>query len=235
MFQSLDSNSVAIPFSSDWTPVTTNSTNEGISNFSGVLGGVEKVTFVQVHFDPLLGTNFAPITYNYTLPWINSNGALYQLAIARKITTPDVLFTAANLNPTAVPLYDPPLTRTGTFLTNAYTSPGTGVTGSTIDPQMLVVLNNVGALYYNQSPYFMDYTNNSGYPFFIWGSFDGTTNAPIVYPTGTSIQYLIQQILEGGSQVPGGNWSPVENPNNTNATSGGGTGGGGTGGGGPGG
>jgi len=30
---------------------------------------------------------------------------------------------------------------------------------------------------------------------FIWGSFDGTTNAPFVYPVGSSIQELEQQIL----------------------------------------
>ena len=29
----------------------------------------------------------------------------------------------------------------------------------------------------------------------MWGSFDGTTNAPVVYPTGTSIYNLENQVL----------------------------------------
>jgi hypothetical protein len=231
MFEALDSNSVALPPSSAWSSFSTNETETGISNFAGVLGGVEKVTFVQVNFSPWLGTNFNPITYHYTVPWISTNGRLYQLPVARTITTPDILFTAADLLPTAVPLFDPPLTRTGTFLTNGFASPGGGVLTSTINPQMLVTLNNVGALYYNQTPFFLSQTN-AGYPLFIWGTFDGTTNAPIVYPSGTSLQYLMEQIMEGGATVPGGSWSPILNPNNTNSTSGGGTGtGGGTGGG----
>src|SRR5207244_7346892 len=30
---------------------------------------------------------------------------------------------------------------------------------------------------------------------FVWGSFDATTNAPVIYPNGTSLQNLINQTL----------------------------------------
>jgi hypothetical protein len=227
ILQGLDSNSVAEPFESSWSPVnTTNASSGAVSNFFGLLGGVEKVTFVKVNFDPLLGTNFAPIIYNYKIPWIDTNGRLSQLSVQRTVNTPDILFTATDLNPVAVPLYDPPLTRSGSFILSPYVSPGAGITGSTITANMLVVLNDVGALFYNNNPYFMDSTNYDSWPIFIWGSFDGTTNAPIVYPTGTSIQYLEEQILEGGATVPPGSWAPVFNPNTNSAAGGTGPGGG---------
>jgi hypothetical protein len=232
MYQTLDDNSLAIPTAGEWTPVDTNATAGGLTNFSGIFGGVEKITFVRANFNPLLGPNFNPITYHYTVPMVGTNGRLSQLSIARTINTPDVLFTAADLVSNNLQyINDTSLFRSGSFITNGFTSAGGGITGSTINPQMVVTLNDVGALYYNSNPYFMDNTNTVGYPIFIWGSFDGTTNAPIVYPSGTSIQYLIEQILEGGATPPGGNWSPVVNPNSTNTTTtGSGTGGVGTGG-----
>jgi hypothetical protein len=223
MLQGLDSNSVAEPFTSSWMPVNSTNTISGMSNFFGVLGGVEKITFVRVNFNPLVGTNFNPIIYNYKIPYINTNGQYSQLSVQRTVSTPDILFTAADMDPTAYPLGDAALTRTNAFIVSPYASPGGGITGSTIVPNMLVTLNDVGALYYNQNPYFMDSSTNNGYPIFIWGSFDGTTNAPIVYPTGTSIEYLVEQILEGGASVPQGSWAPVLN-NNTNTGTGTGTG-----------
>jgi hypothetical protein len=42
---------------------------------------------------------------------------------------------------------------------------------------------------------------------FIWGSFDGTTNDPIVYPNGTTIQNIENQLLIqiSPSTLPNGN------------------------------
>jgi len=130
-------------------------TSTANSNFAGVFGGVEKITFVKVSYDSLLGTNFAPITYGYSIPYVtNSQGS--QLAITRTITAPDILFTAANLV-SENPLADPTLSRTGTFVVNPYVSPGGGTVASTINPAMLIVLNNVGPIYFNYNPDFLDY------------------------------------------------------------------------------
>jgi hypothetical protein len=231
-YQGVDSNAVVLPFESSWSPV--NMTNEisGISNFFSVLGGVEKITFVKVKYDSLLGTNFTPIILKYTIPWV-TNSTLQQLQVTRTITAPDIIFAAADLiNSEAIANYTP-LTRSGTFISNNYVSLGGGVTPSTISASTVIVFDNVGPIYYNASPYFLDSQNYYVYPIFNWGSFDGSTNAPIVYPNGSSLAALEDEVLQGGATIPTYPWAPVLNPN-TNSTPGG-TGTGGTGGGVPGG
>jgi hypothetical protein len=201
-FQSLDAESVATPFTSSWMPVGTNGI-AGISNFDGLLGGVEKITFVKVNFDSQLNPGFTPLTYKYTIPWV-TNSSLTEIHVTRTVTTPDILFTAADLvNPAAIP-------------------PAGGVTPSTINPQMVVVLNNVGAIYWNINPEFMDSQDFYTYPIFIWGSFDGSTNAPIVYPQGTSLAELEAQVFQPGSTMPLNPWAPVTLNTNTVPTGGGG-------------
>jgi hypothetical protein len=99
-----------------------------------------------------------------------------------------------------------------------YVSPGGGVTPSTIDPSELITLNNAGPLYFDYNPFFLDYLDYGLYPVFNWGSFDGSTNPPIVFPNGSSLAELEAQVLEGGTSFPVNQWTPVLNPNNTNTT-----------------
>lgn len=232
VFQGLDSNSVVEPFANmTWEAVSTTNAITGISNFFGLVGGVEKITFVKVNFDSLLNPGFTPRTYTYKLPVV-TNSRLSQLSVSRTITAPDILFTAANLA-TETPLTDGTLSRTGTFIQSTYVSPGTGITSSTINPQMLIVLNNVGPIFFNYNPFFLDFEDVASYPIFNWGSFDGSTNPPVVFPEGSSLAELEAQVLEGGTSVPINVWAPVLNPNATNTTTTTGTGAGtGTGGGG---
>jgi hypothetical protein len=231
-FQGLDLNSVVTPSGGSgdtWEAVNTTNAIGGGSNFVGLLGGVEKITFVKVNFDSLLNPGFTPVTYHYTMPVI-TNSRLSHLSVTRTITAPDVIFTAANLivyggiaNYTA-------LNNTGTFILSTYLSPGISpngtVTPSTIDPPMIVTLNNVGPIYYGENPGFMDSSNYLEYPISNWGTFDGTTNPPIVYPDGFSLAELEAELLEGGTTAPLNPWIGVLNPNatNTTATTGGGGG-----------
>jgi hypothetical protein len=228
-YLALDSNSVAFPFSSStWEAVNTTNEITGISNFVGLFGGVEKITFVRVNFDSLLNPGFTPITYSYTVPFV-TNSRLSTIKVQRTVTTPDVLFTAAYLVSNGPPITDFELARNGSFTVTTYVSPGGGVVPSTINPQELIVLNNAGPLYYDYNPFFLDYLDYATYPIFIWGSFDGTTNPPIVYPTGSSIEELEAQVLEGGLPFPANEWAPVLNTSATNTTTTtGGTGGGGS-------
>ena len=199
-FQSLDSNTVASPFVSSWEAVNTTNSITGISNFSGLLGGAEKITFVKVAYDSLLGTNFAPIIYNYTMPYV-TNYQLSKLQVTRTVTAPDILFTAADLINSEA-LFN--------YLT-------------------LVVLDNVGPVFFNINPGFLVAPVGSylEYPIFNWGSFDGSTNPPILYPNGSSLAELEQQVLSGeGLSVPVYPWAPVLNPSATNTTGAGGGGGG---------
>jgi hypothetical protein len=229
-YQTLDSNAIAEPFSSDWMAVNTTNLITGISNFTGLLGGVEKITFVKVNYDSMLNPGFTPITYRYNIPYV-TNSRLYQVHVTRTVRAPDILFTAANLASEGPPLSDPALSRSGTFIQTTYASPGGGILPSTISAPVLVVLNNIGPIYYAYSPSFLDNYNYFAYPIFNWGTFDGSTNAPIAYPLGSSLAALEAQVLQGGTAVPANQWAAVLNPN-TNTVTGTGTGtgaGGGTG------
>ena len=77
----------------------------------------------------------------------------------------------------------------------------------TIVPATTITYNKSGPLYYNAyadtmdgTPYFTDTPGGDisdtfyGY-YFVWASFDGTTNAPVVYPNGTSVGNLENQAL----------------------------------------
>jgi len=97
---------------------------------------------------------------------------------------------------------------------------------------MLIVLNNVGPVYFNVNPGFMTSEDYYEEPVFNWGSFDGSTNPPVLYPNGSSLAELEQEVIQGeGTNVSVYPWAPVS-PITTNTT---GTGTGtGTGGGSPG-
>jgi hypothetical protein len=225
-FQALDSNSVASPVFSSYEAVNTTNAIGGISNFVGVLGGVEKITFVKVAYDSLLGTNFAPIIYNYSMPYV-TNSKLSQLKVTRTITAPDIIFTAADLVNSEALFNYTSLTRSGSFIAPGYVSPGGGVVPSTINPPMLIVLNNVGPVYFNINPGFMTSEDYYEEPVFNWGSFDGSTNPPVLYPNGSSLAELEQEVTSGqGVNVPVYPWAPALNPSATNTTTGTGTGGG---------
>ncbi len=227
-YQQLDSNSVvftntsASSLSTTWNPVGTNAISNtvesaGISNFVGVVGGVEKITFVRVGFDSVYGNTFTPVTYTYTIPYITNN-QLSKLKVTRTVTAPDIIFAASNMVVSTPFFTDFELAKFGSFIASPYASEGGGATPATIAPQELIVLNNAGPQYYNYNPEFMDGLNYSAYPIFIWGSFDGTTNEPTVYPQGINLEDLETQMAQGGTALPVINtWSPAISPN-TNGT-----------------
>ena len=69
-----------------------------------------------------------------------------------------------------------------------------------INGPIVLSFNKLGPYFYNAGPFpggqtFLDQL--SSFPGFVWGSFDGTTNDPVVYPIGTSIQDLERRVLGG--------------------------------------
>jgi hypothetical protein len=225
-FQSLDSNTVAYPFSSSWESVGISNAITGISNFTGVLGGVEKIEFVYTPYDSEFGTNFHTRTYSYSIPYV-TNFTLGKLQVTRTLTAPDIIFTAANLiAPEAIFNYTA-LQRTNTFIASGYVSPGGGVVTGTMAAPLLVVLNNAGPVYLNINPTMLGQLPGEylEYPVFNWGSFNGSANAPTNYPNGASLEELELQVASGA----GGNasvypWAPVGFPTNNNNGSGAGVG-----------
>lgn len=144
--------------------------------------GVDKVTFVRVNdYDPLTGQFFTPFTNQFTDSFI-SNGVPAHQSLERVITRPDFLFSAAGVNDGDPPV--PLVVSTGT--SNWLASPGLpDPTGpGIIQPQVKITF---------MKPAFRVQTSDTwpdGTAFvenFHWGSFDGSTNQPVVYPDGTSL------------------------------------------------
>ncbi len=178
--------------SSPWTPVdffTTNSVTA--TNTAALRGGIEKITFKKVKFDSLLGTSFTPFVQTYSLPYVTGSAVVKQ-TVKRLVSSPDILFTAADLadpNPAAIPFVINRSTRSISFATNAVNvSAGPG----TILPQKVITFNKIGPYFRNSTSFFIE---DTGFKGFLWASFDGTTNDPIVYPQGSSIRDLEAQVL----------------------------------------
>lgn len=156
-------------------------------------GGVEKLRFERRDFDSLLGRFFNPFTNTYTLNVITNN-RVAPMRVQRPVTAPDFLFTAVD-----APLSGGPgnedfnvYSRNINFSTNgAAFYPGLAGPG-TIETPTLITFNKSGEFYYNRSPnaYLRNTAETNQFLLWVWGSFDGTTNKPVVYPNGTSIQNI---------------------------------------------
>jgi hypothetical protein len=167
-----------------------------VADAVGLYQGVEKIQFVQVaddNFDSLLGRFIQPITNNYTMVVI-TNGQAVTESFQRIVTTPDFVFAAADLDsgPAALPL-TLDRSRTTPLFDNTQTPPGNAGPG-TINPGATITYNKVGPALLNVSPNFL---NQQTAVLFgdIWGSFDATTNPPVVYPNGTSLATLAAEAL----------------------------------------
>jgi hypothetical protein len=110
----------------------------------------------------------------------------------RVVTTPDFVFAAADLAAGPAAGLTVPWYRRNLNFNQANIYPGLAGPG-TIDPFTTITFDKVGPVYLNVGPSFLNGPNYGR--FFIWGSFDGTTNDPVVYPNGTSIQNLENQVL----------------------------------------
>ncbi len=162
--------------------------------------GVQKLDFVYSSYDSLVGQLFQPITNTYTMQSV-VDGQVKPQTITRVVTAPDLLYSANDLVvPAAGGIINNLYFRTIDFnqaniLPNE-AGPGTIQTSSTIS------FNNSSAVFYNEGTLALSGANylinqNSGLvgDYFIYGSFDGTTNNPIVYPNSTSLFQLQNQIL----------------------------------------
>lgn len=152
--------------------------------------GIEKLTFVRRDYDSLLNQAWAPVTNDYTMVAL-TNSTLVTQRIRRVITQPDFLFTAADL-------------LAGGFARNLNFNQAsnlvTGLAGpGTIEPPTFFTFNKDVPIYGNA--WFFVATNSfflteaQQIPVMLWGSFDGTTNAPVVYPNGTSVTELENMLL----------------------------------------
>lgn len=180
----------------------------GVSNaITGLYRGIGNIKFVRADFDSLIGQYWQPVTNDYSMVLITNSKAVTQ-HFRRVVTTPDFLFSALDLT-TGPP---DPIHANFVFQSSvpgfdtANVLPGLAGPG-TITPVTTVSFNKAGPIYFNSFGDVMDGTPffnqtpggdvNDAYfaEYFVWASFDGSTNAPIIYPNGTSLENLQNQIL----------------------------------------
>lgn len=161
-------------------------------NSVGLRQGVENIKFEKRDYDSLLNRFFYPVTNTYTLTTITNNTG-YQQVVQRVIVNPDFLITAQDLsegNPGNNLIGHPLAARSlGYDANNA--NPGLAGPG-VLTPGNVFTFNKVGPAYFNGLISFLGFTNTAyteatHVQTLIWGSFDGTTNAPVVYPNGTDM------------------------------------------------
>jgi hypothetical protein len=164
---------------------------------AGLRPGIERVQFVRANYDSLLGQFFQPITNNYTMVLITNSQATKQF-FQRMVLAPDILLTAANF--IAANTFDGSVTRS--VMPYETDNVGAGLAGpGTINPRTTISYNKIGNAYENGFPFTALNTNRffvyeaSQMPVLQWASFDASTNDPVLYPNGTSIANLQNQIL----------------------------------------
>ena len=169
---------------------------------------MDKFKLIKVKYDSLLGQFVSAVLDGYT-DTILTNGAHVSQSLLRIINTPDILFTAADLygnSDTAntflrLSRSDPTTTWTNNAAINQVpnTAPqstpnaGPGI----IPPGVVIAFNNAGPMIWDGyfGPFqFLDEANPASQSP-IWGSFDGTTNAPVIYPNNISIEDIERQAL----------------------------------------
>jgi hypothetical protein len=177
------------------TNVTAGTTATNTPVATALRGGVEKITFQRVNFSSFLGT-WVNITNRITDSFY-TNGVIAHQVLQTVLTAPDIIFDARDLGFDSLNGIDVPHVRTISQATSwsnngALTGTATAMDGPGVaQPGVSIVFTKVGRLYEN-----IDVgTEASATPFFAWGSYDGTTNAPVAYPAGTSIRDLERQIL----------------------------------------
>ncbi len=163
-----------------WTPVGSNTVVT-----AGLRAGIDRLVFREARYDSILGP-FIVTTNTYKDTYIVGSRKQTQI-YQRVLAQPDIIFGAADLG-NAI------LSRTITnSVNNAAINGQVGVAGPGIlQTPVFIVFNKVGPIYFNNQTDFLD--EQSAGTDFIWGSFDGTTNEPVIYPNGT-IQDLEQQVL----------------------------------------
>jgi hypothetical protein len=164
--------------------------------------GVSKLRFQRIG-----GTTFTGSSFLYTNRYVATlyrDGMLTNAAFFNIQTQPDILIRAADLgtfNDSVAPVQ---FSRTANFVNNAAlnsSDPTQGGPGS-IFGTIFIDFNKIGPSLINQFPGFV--TEASALAFqlqpFVWGSFDGSTNAPIVFPKDITLQQI--ELLKTGGAVP---------------------------------
>jgi hypothetical protein len=163
------------------------------TNTPGLYEGIGHMQFIKTSYDSLTGIFYEPVTNTYQMTLVFNNEPSTQ-TYERVVTQPDFLFSAADLlpGPAAVNTVNVAVARSTPIFQSSFTN---GLAGpGVITPGTTIVYNKVGPVYLNEGPAYLN-LYDAGLDDFVWASFDGTTNDPVVYPNGTSLANLANQVL----------------------------------------
>ena len=167
---------------------------------TGLYQGIEDIKFVRANYDSLIGQFFQPITNEYSMVMV-TNSQLVTQHFRRIINEPDILLTAADTTSSALVWLETTPNYDKDNVYNGLAGPGS------INPTTTITYNKAGPIYANDwtvlatDPFIYPAFGGAGIgetnqaQLFVWGSFDGSTNTPVIYPNGTSIDNLINQLL----------------------------------------
>jgi len=164
--------------------------------------GIGKISIIRHDYDPLFSRFFTPLTNDYVMTvWRTNNSPLgrrIEQRFRRIITRPDIVFGAEDLQGTASPRIET-VSHAGTSFPNTVLDPGVSnnptinIAGPGVfQGPMTLTFNKVGPAHLNSYPGQNDEATSFFY--YQWASFDGSTNAPILYPNATSILNLQNQL-----------------------------------------
>jgi hypothetical protein len=171
------------------------------SAISFLRGGVGKINFQRLTNAVFTGTNWLH-TNVFTATYITNAFGIPQLVtntFSRVGLLPDVLFGAEDLGTL------PPLAAPVTYLRDVGWNNNSGLNTSltnqggpgTIFGPDAIIFNRLGPTFLNTFPQTLEEQNSQ---WLRWGSFDGSTNPPIVYPKDVTLEDV--QILINGGLVP---------------------------------
>jgi hypothetical protein len=190
---------------------------------TGVRPGVGDIELVRVGFESQVGF-FLSNTVAYT-DTVITNGQTISQGLSRPLAAPDIIFEAGDLQQETA--FDGGklaalVTNGQDWITNGvpefaeirvHYGPGI-IPPADATPQFTYTMNSVGQMYLNSTPFAL--SEALGTQYFRWGSFDGSTNTPVIYPQSESIRAIEDQVLGGGSEGSGegggasvGVWTPA--------------------------
>jgi hypothetical protein len=182
---------------SPWSPVNPNITNTPITGLSFTMGGVDKLKFNKVYFDGLLGQTFTAVSNSYTVPIVVNvqsgtsldgdaqiNLDVRDLRLTRVVVVPDFVFSADDLDGVVVGTYS----RTIPVYVRSADRPvnnGPGV----MDNPTTIIFSKTGPFLNDDllptRPFVNESTSFQGFRYAV---FDGSTNPPVIFPSGASIK-----------------------------------------------
>jgi len=172
------------------SPVDPSNTNAVIT---AVRPGVDKLTFVEAKFDSVVGP-FIGVTNRYVDYYVTNNTLVKEYTQRILNVAPDILFSSADFGAALLIRTDTTGWANNEALNRSPVAPplsGPGV----ITPPVVITFGKRGAFLINDNSSAQFLFEAGAVQDLLWGAFDGTTNRPIVFPNGASIDALQQQVL----------------------------------------